>query len=152
MPRGSRNRFLQITSFSPLPTIAAHFHFRWNVDRLRRFSSVELLAFVVVFKFGADDGDVDGVRLRDVEKEFEILRTDLTDRKRRDVTFSGPSGDVIERSIQLLASHVQVLMVKLSFKPTGSLGSKEPQIATLWGKATGLRCGGLLIGRQGTDQ
>jgi hypothetical protein len=79
-------------------------HLKWNVSKLRRFTSVELVSFLFVYKFV----DTSDVTLSDLEDSFEKLRTDLFERKKRDVTFSGSSKEVIEHTISLLDQYLEV--------------------------------------------
>ena len=80
-------------------------HIKWNVSKLRRFSSVELLSFLFIYKFA----DSNEVTLSDLEDSFETLRQDLFERKKRDFTFSGSSKEVLEHTIDLLCPFLEVI-------------------------------------------
>ena len=83
-------------------------HLKWNVGRLHRFSSLELLSFLIAFKFV----ERNVVRLSELEESFEALRMDLLERKKGDFNFSGKSNDALRHALALVEPHFQVICFK----------------------------------------
>lgn len=80
-------------------------HLKWNVVKLHRFTSVELLSFLLGYKLP----DMKRVKMSELEKLFDELRRDLFERKKRDCAFSGSSKDGLAHAIDLLHHYVVVI-------------------------------------------
>ena len=81
-------------------------HLKWNIAKLHRFTSVELLSFLLGYKLL----DKNLVKVTELEKLFDDLRRDLFERKKRDFAFSGSSKDALAHAVDLLHLYVKVIL------------------------------------------
>ena len=84
-------------------------HLKWNIAKLHRFTSVELLSFLLGYKLL----DKNLAKVTELEKLFDELRRDLFERKKRDFSFSGNSKDALAHAFDLLHPYVKVILIHL---------------------------------------
>ena len=81
-------------------------HLKWNIAKLHRFTSVELLSFLLGYKLPHKNR----IQVTELDKLFDELRRDLFERKRRDLAFCGSSKDALAHAIDLLHPYLVVIL------------------------------------------